>query len=224
MVNQLISFNNPKAKASEAFRTLRTNLQFSSVDDTLKSILVTSSVPSEGKSTIMANLGITYAQTDKKVLILDCDLRRPSIHKHFGIANSTGLTNLLIDASSLEDYVFPTEIPNLYVIPSGPIPPNPSDLLGTQRMKLLLAKLQNIFDIILIDAPPVIAVTDAQILSTMADGVIIITSYGEVEKRALAKTKELLDLVGARILGLVLNKVPNPLKPHYYEKGYYKEA
>jgi capsular exopolysaccharide synthesis family protein len=224
MLNQLISLNNPKAKASEAFRTLRTNLQFSSVDDTLKSILVTSSVPSEGKSTIMANLGITYAQADKKVLILDCDLRRPSIHKHFEISNSSGLTNLLIDASSLEDYIFATEIPNLYVIPSGPIPPNPSDLLGTKRMKLLLAKLQDLFDLILIDAPPVIAVTDAQILSTMADGVIIITSYGEVEKGALAKTKTLLDMVGARMLGLVLNKVPDQSKLHYFKKNYYAGA
>jgi capsular exopolysaccharide synthesis family protein len=224
MLNQLISLNNPKAKASEAFRTLRTNLQFSSVDDTLKSILVTSSVPSEGKSTIMANLGITYAQADKKVLILDCDLRRPSIHKHFEISNSSGLTNLLIDASSLEDYIFATEIPNLYVIPSGPIPPNPSDLLGTKRMKLLLAKLQDLFDLILIDAPPVIAVADAQILSTMADGVIIITSYGEVDKGALAKTKTLLDMVGARMLGLVLNKVPDHSKPNYFKKNYYAGA
>jgi capsular exopolysaccharide synthesis family protein len=224
MLNQLISLNNPKAKASEAFRTLRTNLQFSSVDDTLKSILVTSSMPSEGKSTIMANLGITYAQADKKVLILDCDLRRPSIHKQFEISNSKGLTNLLIDASSLEDYIFTTEMPNLYVIPSGPIPPNPSDLLGTKRMRLLLAKLQDLFDLILIDAPPVIAVTDAQILSTMADGVIIITSYGEVEKGALAKTKMLLDMVGARMLGLVLNKVPDHSKHHYYKKDYYAGA
>ena len=224
MLNRLISFNSPKAKASEAFKTLRTNLQFSSVDHALKSILVTSSMPAEGKSTIMANLGITYAQTDIKVLILDCDLRKPSIHKHFGIPNTAGLTNLLIDASSLEGYIFPTKIPNLYVIPSGTIPPNPSELLGTQRMKLLLAKLCDLFDIILIDAPPVIAVTDAQILSTMADGVIIITSYGEVEKHALALTKKLLDRVGARMLGLVLNKVPEHSSPHYNKKGYYAQV
>jgi capsular exopolysaccharide synthesis family protein len=221
MLKRLITFNNPKSKASEAFRTLRTNLQFSAIDNDLKFILITSSGASEGKSTILSNLAITYAQAGKKTLILDCDLRKPSIHKQFSLDNSEGLTNYLIGETELEEYIHPTNIPDLYAITSGLVPPNPSELLGMKRMELLLATVQNMFDIVLIDAPPVIAVTDAQVLATMADGVVIITAHGEVEKRALAKTKELLEKVGANILGIVLNRVPDHAELNYYGRNYY---
>ncbi|NLZ48462.1 MAG: CpsD/CapB family tyrosine-protein kinase [Clostridiales bacterium] len=227
MVKNLVAFKNPKSRAAEAFRTLRTNIQFSGLDDSLSSIVVTSSVPSEGKSTVLINLAITIAQSGKSVLVVDCDLRRPTVHKKLGLPNTEGLTNLLIqEKNSFNDVVLSTKVPNLSALTSGPIPPNPAELLGTKRMKHLLGELTKAYDMVLIDAPPVIAVTDAQILSTIAEGTLIVSSYGTTEKIGLVKTKELLDKVGAKILGVVLNKVPEKSEHYYYGKyytTYYKE-
>lgn len=219
MLKNLIAFKNPKSRAAEAFRTLRTNIQFSGLDENIKSIVVTSSGPGEGKSTVMINLAITIAQSGKRVIIMDCDLRKPTVHKKIGLPNSEGLTNLLIQEKKYEDIIIPTNVPNLYALTSGPTPPNPAELLGTKKMKQVIADLEKAFDMILIDAPPVIAVTDAQIISTIADGTLVVTSYGNTEKFALVKTKELLDKVGARILGVVLNKVTEKSN-HYYNKYY----
>ncbi|MDP4091027.1 MAG: CpsD/CapB family tyrosine-protein kinase [Bacillota bacterium] len=219
MLKNMVAFKNPKSRAAEAFRTLRTNIQFSSLDDTVKSIVVTSSGPSEGKSTVLINLAITIAQSGKRIVLVDCDLRKPTVHKKLGIPNSEGLTNLLIQDRKLDDIVQPTNVPNLFVITSGPTPPNPAELLGTKRMKQFFNELKQIFDMVLIDAPPVIAVTDAQIISTIADGTLLVTSYGSTEKFALVKAKELLDKVGAKILGVVLNKV-SVKSGSYYGKYY----
>ncbi|WP_163194450.1 CpsD/CapB family tyrosine-protein kinase [Clostridium thermarum] len=220
MLKNLITFKNPKSRAAEAFRTLRTNLQFSNLDASVKSIVVTSSGPSEGKSTILINLAITIAQSGKKVIIVDCDLRKSTVHKKLGLPNSEGLTNLLIQDKKFEELILPTNVPNLFVLTSGPTPPNPAELLGTKKMKALLSELNKVFDMVLIDAPPVIAVTDAQILSTLVDGTMIVTSYGTTEKFGLAKTKELLDKVGAKILGVVINKVPEKSEHYYYGRYY----
>lgn len=220
MLKNLITFKNPKSRAAEAFRTLRTNLQFSNLDSSIKSMVVTSSGPSEGKSTIMINLAITIAQSGKKVVVVDCDLRRPTVHKKLGLPNSEGLTNLLIQDKKIDELVLPTNVPNLFVLTSGPTPPNPAELLGTKKMKLVLAELNKVFDMVLIDAPPVIAVTDAQILSTAVDGTIIVASYGHTDKFGLTKTKELLDKVGAKVLGVVLNKVPERSEHYYYGRYY----
>jgi capsular exopolysaccharide synthesis family protein len=220
MLKNLITFKNPKSRASEAFRTLRTNLQFSSLDNSVKSIVVTSSGPSEGKSTIMINLAITIAQSGKKVVVVDCDLRKPTVHKKLGLPNSEGLTNLLIQDKKFEELILPTNVPNLFVLTSGPTPPNPAELLGTKKMKVVLSELNKVFDMVLIDAPPVIAVTDAQILSTAVDGTIIVASYGTTEKFGLTKAKELLDKVGAKVLGVVLNKVPEKSEHYYYGRYY----
>lgn len=225
MIKNLIAFKNPKSRAAEAFRTLRTNIQFSSLDGDVKSIVVTSSAPSEGKSTVMTNLAITMAQTGKKVIIIDCDLRRPTVSKKLGLPNTEGLTNVLIQEKKVEECVLATKIPNLYALTSGPVPPNPAELLGSKKMKSVLEGLHGVFDIILIDAPPVIAVTDAQILSTLAEGVLLIACYGQTEKNGLIKSKELLDKVGAKILGVVMNKVPEKAESYYYGKyydGYYE--
>ncbi len=227
MLKNLVAFKNPKSRAAEAFRTLRTNIQFSGLDDSLSSIVVTSSAPSEGKSTVLINLAITIAQSGKKVLVIDCDLRRPTVHKKLGLPNAEGLTNLLIqDKESFDEVVLTTKVPNLSALTSGPTPPNPAELLGTKRMKSIIRQLTGSFDMVLIDAPPVIAVTDAQILATIAEGTLIVTSYGATEKFGLVKTKELLDKVGAKVLGVVINKVPEKSEHYYYGKyynSYYKQ-
>ncbi|MDT8716514.1 CpsD/CapB family tyrosine-protein kinase [Clostridium sp. 19966] len=221
MLKNIISFKNPKSRAAEAFRTLRTNIQFSSLDDQIKSIVVTSAGPGEGKSTIMTNLAVTIAQSGKRVVVVDCDLRKPTIHKKMGLPNSDGITNLLAQSKNLDEVILSTMVPNLFVITSGPIPPNPAELLGTKKMRQVLSELQEAFDIVLIDAPPVIAVTDAQILSTLATGVLLVTSYGVTEKFGIAKAKELLDKVGAKVFGVILNKVPEKSENYYYGKYYY---
>lgn len=220
MLKNLIALKNPKSRASEAFRTLRTNIQFSSLDNNVKSIVVTSSGPNEGKSTIMSNLAITIAQGGKRVAIVDCDLRKPTVHKKLGLPNSEGLTNMLVQDLKLEDCIMPTKIANLYALTSGPTPPNPAELLSSKKMKVILTELTQVFDMVLIDAPPVIAVTDAQILSTLVEGVLLVAGYGQAEKFGIVKAKELLDKVGAKILGVVINKVPESSENYYYGKYY----
>lgn len=220
MLKNLIALKNPKSRASEAFRTLRTNIQFSSLDNNIKSMVVTSSGPAEGKSTILINLGITIAQSGKRVIILDCDLRKPTVHKKLGLPNSEGLTNVLVQNKKIEESIVPTKITNLYAMTSGPTPPNPAELLGTKKMKAILQELSQVFDMVLIDAPPVIAVTDAQILATQVEGVLLVASYRQTEKMGLVKSKELLDKVGAKVLGVVINKLPEDAESYYYGKYY----
>jgi len=223
MLKKLITLKNPKSRSAEAFRTLRTNIQFSSLDKELKSIVVTSSGSGEGKSTIMSNLAITMAESGMKVILVDCDLRKPSIHKKIGITNSVGLTNVLVQGVKKEECVVKTTVNNLFILTSGPIPPNPAELLGSKKMRDFIEELKKEFDLVLIDAPPVLAVTDAQILSTIVDGVIFIVSYGEAQKKALIDAKHLIDKVGGKILGIVFNKVPEAVSGYYgkYYKGYY---
>lgn len=226
MIKDIISFDNPKSQVAEAYRTLRTNLQFSSFDDSLKTVIVTSSSPGEGKTTVISNLAVTLAQSGKKVLIMDCDLRKPSIHKRFGLSNAEGLTNILVQNKKVEECLKVTEQQNLFVVTSGPIPPNPSELLGSRRMKKILQEFEEIFDFVLLDTPPVLAVTDGQVLATLAHGVIFVTAYGKTEKNALIKSKDLLDKVSAKILGFVLNKIPKNEENNYYSKyySYYGES
>ena len=223
MLKNLISLKNPKSRSAEAFRTLRTNIQFSSLDTELKSIVVTSSGSGEGKSTVMANLAITMAESGKRVILIDCDLRKPSIHKKMGVTNSVGLTNVLVQNIKKEDCMAESTVKNLFILTSGPIPPNPAELLGTKKMRDFIEDLKNEFDMVLIDAPPVLAVTDAQILSTIADGVIFVASYGEAQKNAMVDAKELIDKVGGKVIGIVFNKVPEAVSGYYgkYYKGYY---
>ncbi len=223
MLKNLITLKNPKSKSAEAFRTLRTNIQFSSLDEEIKSIVVTSSGPGEGKSTVMANLAITMAQSGKKVILVDCDLRKPSVHKKFGVTNSIGLTNILVQNEKKEQCIFKTNVENLFILTSGPVPPNPAELIGTKKMRSFIEELKSGFDMVLIDAPPVLAVTDAQILSTIVDGLIFVTAYGETQKNALVDAKQSIDKVGGKILGIIFNKVPEGSNGYYskYYKGYY---
>lgn len=214
--NNLISLNDPKSPISEAYRTLRTNVQFASLDKPLKRILVTSSSPGEGKTTVAANLGITMAQAGFSVVILDCDLRLPTLHEKFELNNYIGLTNVLFDKIPLEGVFQHTEQENLKILSSGPIPPNPSEVLNSKKMTELLFQVDTHADLVIIDSPPVLAVTDAAILSNLCDGVILTIEKGKTKIDAAKKAKELLENVNAKILGTVLNKVDVTEGTHYY--------
>lgn len=223
-MSDLITISNPKSPVAEAYRTLRTNIQFSNVDGELQTICVTSSGPGEGKSTTISNLAETFAQAGNKVVLLDCDLRKPHIHKIFKLVNTKGVTTLLSGQGEIEDVTQITES-ELTVITSGPIPPNPSELLGSKRMKNLLDDLKKIYDIILIDAPPVGLVTDAALLSAIVDGIILVVASGKTDIDGAKRAKQLLENVGARILGVTMTMIPVSKKGYYgYQYyGYYEE-
>ena len=215
--------NDLKSPISEAFRTLRTNIKFSSLDKPLKTILITSPITEAGKTSISINLALTIAQDKNKVILVDTDLRKSMIHKLFKQDNKIGLTNILVEDKKIKEVIRKmSDIdPNLYFIPSGPIPPNPSELLGSNKMKEVLQELQNQADIVLFDSPPVIAVTDALVLATQVDGVVLILDFGEVTRDAAKQAKQLLEKVKAKILGVVLNKIDFEKEGRYYPYYYY---
>ncbi|MCG0275498.1 MAG: CpsD/CapB family tyrosine-protein kinase [Thermosediminibacteraceae bacterium] len=218
---ELFLMDDPKSVVSEAFRMLRTNLQFASVDRPLKKIMVTSSVPQEGKSTVIANLAICIASAGSKVLLVDADLRRPNIYKLFLLENYKGLSNLLAENLPKDAVVNKTKVENLHVITSGPVPPNPAEILGSARMKNFLDQVSSEYDMVLIDAPPVNSVADASILSSLVDGVILVVEAGSTEREAAIVAKQQLEKVNARILGVVLNKVKQEKSGGYYYYYYY---
>lgn len=217
-MTSLIIEKDPKSPAAEAYRTLRTNIQFSSLDNQIKTIVITSAGPGEGKSTTACNLALTIAQTGKKVLLIDCDMRKPSVHKKFRISNKTGLSNLLIEGLKVEDVGIKVSS-YMDVLTAGTIPPNPSEMLGSQKMKVFLRDMEEKYDHVIIDSPPVLAVTDAQILSTASEGVILVISSQEAPAEACKRAKDLLMAVNANIIGVVLNKVENKSGKRY--GGYY---
>jgi len=204
---RLITHLDPKSPVSEAYRTLRTNLQFSKVDQKLNTILITSAGPKEGKSTTAANLAIAMAQTGQKVVLIDADLRRPVIHSIFGVKKDEGLTNFLMDALPEEKLFKPTFLDNLFLVTSGVLPPNPSELLASNKMKNTLDDLKKKFDLVIIDSPPVIAVTDAAVLSTKVDGTILIVSAERTNRDAISRADSLLKSVNCKLLGALLNGV-----------------
>lgn len=220
---RIITHSNPHAPIAEAFRTLRTNIQFSNIDKDMKTLVITSGSPSEGKSTVASNLAYTMGQENKKVLLIDCDMRKPTIHKAFRISNILGLTDILLGEKTMDEVVYQgeTDVGGLHVVTSGPIPPNPAELLNSKRMKNFLKEMEEEFDTIILDAPPIGLVTDAAVLSTIVDGVILVTAVGEADLEATKRAKELLDKVKANIIGVVLNKIP--IKGiNAYRYGYYK--
>jgi tyrosine-protein kinase Etk/Wzc len=204
---RLITHIDPKSPVAETYRTLRTNLQYSQIERELKVLLMTSSGPKEGKSTTVANLAIAMAKAGKKVILLDADLRRPVIHSVFGNDKEDGITNYLMGKISYENLPKRTFLDNLWIVTSGSLPPNPSELLASKKMIDLLARLKEDYDRVLIDSPPVIAVTDAAVLSNEVDGTILIVAAGQTNKDALVRAKGLLDNINANLLGLVLNGI-----------------
>ena len=219
---KLIANTKPKSPVSEAYRTLRTNIQFSESAAKMKSILVTSSGPGEGKTTTVTNLGIILANMGLRTLIVDSDLRRPTLHRAFRLDKQPGLTNLLLGDGTLEMLSHATEIDNLYILTCGTIPPNPSELLGSAKMKTLLNELKNNFQMVLLDSPPVIAVTDAQVLASQTDGVLLLVKSGESQIEAVQRAKSAISQTGGRLLGVVLNDVrPQHMYGSYYYYYYH---
>lgn len=208
----LITLTDPRSPVAEAYRTLRTNLYFSSLDRPIRTLVVTSAAPEEGKSTTLANLAVTMAQGGRRTILADCDLRRPSLHEIFGVSNSAGLTTMMIEggASGALDQppLVATGVENLWLLPSGPLPPNPAELLGSSRMDEVIAALKERAEMILFDAPPVIAVTDAAVLASKVDGVLLIVNAGQTRREHVQRARTLLDRTGIRLIGAVLNNVP----------------
>ena len=212
----LIAHHNPKSPITEQYRLIRTNIEFASVDKQIKSIVVTSPRPADGKSTIAANLAIVLAQQEKKVLLVDADLRKPSVHYTFNVNNLQGLTNMLTKQISLDNAVFQTNISNLNILTSGPIPPSPSELLNSRTMESTLEELKSKFDYIIFDTPPVLAVTDPQILASKCDGIVMVLSSGKTNKNEAIKTKELLQKTKTPLLGVVLNRFESKTNKYDY--------
>jgi capsular exopolysaccharide synthesis family protein len=215
--DSLIMLSNPHSSNAEAFRVLRTNLLFASVDHQLRTLLVTSPTPAEGKSFVSSNLAVAFAQTGKRVILVDADLRKPTLHRVFGLVNNVGVTSALVSgvdavASSLQ----PTAIPELRVMTSGPLPPNPSELLSSHRMQELLQHLESHCDLVVIDSPPVVVVSDTAVLASRTDGVLLVFGSDNMRRDLARNTVAALNQVKAFILGAVINRVTGSEHGYYY--------
>ena len=220
--NHLIINEGVKTPIGEAYRTIRTNIQFSMPKGQLRTMLITSTGPEEGKSTTTANVAITMAESGNRVLLIDADLRKSVVHKMFQLPNLKGLTNVLAEDLDYREILRSTKVKGLDILTGGPKPPNPSELLGSDKMRTFLESLKKDYDIIILDTPPVLPVTDAAILASLVDGVVLVSSYGQTTFEGLARAKVQLENVGAKILGVILNKVPASKRGgHYYYYYYY---
>lgn len=221
MKDEIIVDRNPKSSVAEAIRIIRTNLEFSGVDKRVRSILVTSSIPGEGKSFISTNLATAFAQNGSKVLLMDCDMRKGRLHKIFEIENDKGLSNLLLENVEVRfnSYIRRTRIENLYLLPKGVVPPNPSELLNSPKTKVLLRTLADKFDYIILDGTPVNGLTDSLILTKYVDKTVIVTSLNQTKTSELEFTKKSLVSVGADIAGVIVNKTSD-IHGSYYGNYY----
>ena len=215
----LVTQNDPKNPAAEAYRVIRTGIQFAQAGKELQTIALTSCTPNEGKSTTIANLAVVLTQAGKSVLLIDCDMRNPTAHKNFNLSNKVGLSSCISMGTALSDAVQKTSIEGLYALTGGVIPPNPSELLGSEQMKNVLQRAKEQYDYVLIDTPPVMPVTDALIVSRFVDGMILVIASAEVKVEMARDVKNQLVNAGANILGVVLNKVRS--EHHGYGYGYY---
>jgi capsular exopolysaccharide synthesis family protein len=223
LAEKLVARRHPKSPVSEAFRSLRTSLHFLSPDRRYRAILVTSPGPSEGKSTVLANLAVAIAQSGKTVLVLDADLRRPSQHRLFGIANDSGLTNLLVGEATLGQVAMKIDAGGLSVVTSGPVPPNPSELLESPRMQSLVAVARDSFEYVLLDSPPVLPITDAAILSSQVDGVVMVLRAGQTRVDHAREAQQTLEKARGKLIGAVLNLVRYEGDSYRYYYYYGKE-
>lgn len=228
MIKELIVEKDPKSPISEMFRTLRTNIQFMNTNKNLKTLLITSTVPEEGKSLIAANLAATFAQANKRVVLIDCDMRKGRQHNLFGTSPRPGLSNYLSGISSegeeaqedLAKYIRSTEVENLYLIPAGNIPPNPSELIASEKMINLLKDLEDVCDMVILDGTPSLIVTDSVILSRFVDSTIIVTAQNKTKIEDLNKVKKDIDNVGGKLAGVVINRIEVNAK-QYQDRYYY---
>jgi capsular exopolysaccharide synthesis family protein len=215
----LVTMFNPKSPISEQFRTIRTNIQFSSIDQEVRTLMITSSGPGEGKSTTAANMAVVFAQQGRRVLLVDADMRKPTVHYTFNQLNTYGLTSVLTRQMTLEKAVKETNEKDLFVLTSGPVPPNPAELLSSMAMERFFREAQEQFDMIVFDTPPLLAVTDAQILANKCDGTILVVASGKTDKDQLVKARDLLDSVQSKLLGAVLNNKEMKNTNYYYYYG-----
>jgi len=216
MQSSLIALRDPRSPAAEAYRTLRTNIQFSSLDKPLQTLLATSTAPDEGKSTTIANLAVTMAQAEQRVILVDCDLRRPTLHTLFDLPNETGLTSMILAPEDAEIPLQDTGVAGLSLLASGPLPPRPADVLGSRRMEAAIARLRSEADIVLFDTPPVVAVIDAAVLATKVDGVLLIFQASRTSRERARQARQILEKVKANIVGVVLNNAPVEQGYGYY--------
>jgi len=221
-IDQLEIVNRPKSVISEQIRTLRTNILFTSADVKIKKMLVTSSEQGEGKSTISANLAASFAQAGYRTLLVDADLRKPTQHKIFEQRNVKGLSNLIAGQVLLEETINPNVLPGLDLLTSGPVPPNPAELLGSLAMEDLLIKLSEMYDLVLLDTPPVLAVADSQILGNLVDGSLLVVNSKFTHREKVVDAKNQLDKSSSKTLGIVLNDLDKKDDGEYYY--YYGES
>ncbi|MGM7634659.1 CpsD/CapB family tyrosine-protein kinase [Bacillus sp. Hm123] len=217
---KLVTLLNPKSPISEQYRTIRTNITFSSVGQEIRSLMVTSPSPGEGKSTTAANLAIVFAQQGKKVLLVDADLRKPTMHHTFNIVNNVGLTNVLTKQKALSAAMQPSQLDQLHILCSGPIPPNPAELLGSYMMAEFMQEAYQQYEVVIFDTPPVLLVTDAQVVANQCDASILVVSSGQTNADTAMKAKEVLQSAQSKLLGVVLNNMSSKKVgyDYYYNK------
>ena len=222
MKDELVIHNKPKSNISEDIRTIRTNLMFTSAEEESKVILITSSIPGEGKSFISSNLATAFAQTGESTLLIDCDLRLGRVHKIFGLSNNKGLSNLLVGQNVVDcaEYIKKTTIPNLYVIPRGTVPPNPSELLNSTNTKKIISFLRENFDRIIFDGVPINGLPDSLIMASLVDRVVLVTSVGYTKIDELNDAKKALEKIDANIAGVVVNRTTQTKRGKY--SNYYE--
>ncbi len=222
VINQLEVMNRPKSVISEQFRTLRTNILFTSSDKEIKRVMITSSEPGEGKSTVTANTATAFAQAGYKTVVIDADMRKPTQHKIFGVNNVIGLSTVISGQGELEQAIKPTEVENLHLITSGAVPPNPSELLGSLVMEDLLETLDQAYDIVIIDTAPILAVTDSKIVANLVDGSLLVVNANNRHREKVVDAKTELEKSEAKILGVVLNELDvkeEGSNYYYYAQG-----
>ena len=205
----------PKSLSAEAYRSLRTSIKFSSVDRPIKTLVVTSSIMGEGKSTVAGNIANILSQDGARVLMIDCDLRKPSVHYNFFITNGEGLTDVLVGNSDLKSVIKKVD-DSLFLITAGTVPPNPSEMLASRAMTAFIKEMKEEFKYIILDTPPLQAVTDAQVLSTKADGILLVVKAGSTKKDAVLNSVDLIEKVHGKVIGIVLNGVLNKKNNYYY--------
>lgn len=220
-LEKIITIDQPRSPISEAYRTLRTSIDFAGLDRPIKTLLVTSASPGEGKSSTLANLAVVSAREGKRAILVDCDLRRPTLHTFFGLPNTEGLTTCLVSPDGVSaPPLQETGVDNLWVLTSGPVPPNPLELLGSRRLEEMFAALADKADIILVDAPPIVAVADAAVLASKLDAVLLVVRADHAKRGYLERAKALLEKVNARVIGAALTNVQiDSALTRYYASG-----
>lgn len=223
VLKTIFAISKPQSYVTEAYKILRTSIDYMNIDDKNQVLMITSSIPGEGKTTTICNLAVTIAQMNKKVLLVDCDTRRPKVHELFNIKRSPGVTNVLAEKRLVSEVVQPIdEINGLFVLTAGPLSPSPSELFASAAFEALMVGLRGEYDVILLDVPPILSVADSSVISKRADAIILVTAMNMISKETLMNSKKTLDNINAKVIGTVLTRVKVSKNNGYYENDYYK--